>query len=41
MISQTTVWDTGIYQCVASSAFGSASSQIHVVVPSGESPTRQ
>jgi hypothetical protein len=36
VIVQATAWDTGIYECIASTAFGTALSKIQVVVPSGK-----
>jgi hypothetical protein len=33
VITEATAWDSGIYECVASSVFGKVSSKVHVVVP--------
>ena len=37
VITDATVWDSGIYECVAFSVFGNVSSKVHVVVPDGKS----
>ena len=35
-ITSATIWDTGMYECIATTAFGNTSSKIHIVIPEGK-----
>ncbi|XP_062508530.1 hemicentin-2-like isoform X2 [Corticium candelabrum] len=36
-ITSATIWDTGMYECIATTAFGNTSSKIHIVIPEVDS----